>query len=169
MTTAPTLQTQRLTLRMPVLADFGPRAAFYATARSVWEDGPLDRPAAWRIWASEVGQWPLMGFGPFSLDDRETGIYVGEVGIYQPEGYPEPELGWFVVPEAEGKGFASEAARAVMFWARQSFGWDRLVNYIAPGNALSIALALRLGGVPSSLPGCDATDVVITHDLRGLA
>ncbi len=63
-----------------------------------------------------------------------------------------------------------EAARAVMVWARASFGWDRLVNYIDPGNARSIALGLRLGGViDAGLPGQDATDVVIRHDLRGLA
>ncbi|EEW26138.1 GNAT family N-acetyltransferase [Rhodobacter ferrooxidans] len=167
--TAPSLQTARLTLRMPVLADFGPRADFYASGRSVWEGGPVDRRQAWRLWASEVGQWPLLGFGPFSVDDRVSGAYLGEVGIYQPEGYPEPELGWFVVPAAEGRGIATEAARAVMLWARQTHGWDRLVNYIAPGNARSIALALRLGGVRADLPGVDAGDLVLAHDLRGLA
>ena len=166
---APTLHTERLTLRMPVLADFGHRAAFYASDRSVWEDGPLDRRAAWRVFASEIGQWLLMGFGPFSIDDRATGTYLGEVGIYQPEGYPEPELGWFVVPGAEGKGIALEAARVVMLWVRRTFGWDRLVSYIGPRNQRSIALALRLGGQRAALPGADPTDVVITHDLRALA
>lgn len=165
---APTLTTQRLTLRMPVLADFEPRAAYYGSDRAVWEGGPYDRPTAWRIFASEVGQWPLLGYGPFSVDSRD-GIYLGEVGIYQPEGYPEPELGWFVLPEAERQGIAAEAARAVMIWARESFGWDHLVNYIGPGNARSIALALRLGGQRSDRLGVDADDVVILHDLRGLA
>ncbi len=61
---APTLHTERLTLRMPVMADFEPRAAFAASERSVWEGGPIDRAAAWRMFASEVGQWPLMGYGP---------------------------------------------------------------------------------------------------------
>lgn len=166
---APSLHTQRLTLRMPVLADFGPRADFYASDRSVFEDGPLDRRAAWRVFASEVGQWPLLGFGPFSVDDTATGAYLGEVGIYRPEGYPEPELGWFTTPEAEGQGIAFEAAQAVMAWARETFGWDHLDNYIDPRNARSIALALRLGGARVSAPGADPTDVVIRHDLRGLA
>ena len=165
---APTLHTPRLVLRMPVMADFDHRAAFYASERSAWEDGPLDRHAAWRVWASEVAQWPLMGYGPFSVDDRATGGYVGEVGIYHPSGYPEPELGWFVIPAAEGQGFAAEAAQAVMLWARQSFGWDHIVNYIAPGNHRSIALAQRLGGVLSDRPGIGAGDVVLIHDLRGL-
>jgi RimJ/RimL family protein N-acetyltransferase len=166
---APTLTTPRLTLRMPVMADFAHRAAFYASDRSVWEGGPFDAAMAWRIWASEVGQWPLMGFGPFSVDDSESGAYVGEVGIYQPQGYPEPELGWFVTPAAEGRGLAAEAARRVLLWARKTFQWDHLVNYIDPGNARSIALASQLGGTRTDRPGVDAGDVVMIHDLRGLA
>lgn len=166
---APVLTTGRLTLRMPRYEDFAHRLAFYGSDRSVWEGGPHDRETAWRIFASEVGQWPLMGFGPFSVDDTATGAYLGEAGVYQPEGYPGPELGWFVIDSAEGKGVASEAARAVMVWARRTFGWDRIDNYIDPGNARSIALGLRLGGQRVDAPGVDPTDVVIRHDLRGLA
>jgi RimJ/RimL family protein N-acetyltransferase len=166
---APTLTTPRLTLRMPVMADFAHRAAFYASDRSVWEGGPFEAATAWRVWASEVAQWPLLGFGPFSVDDRANGTYVGEVGIYQPHGYPEPELGWFVTPPAEGRGIAAEAALRVMLWVRQTFHWDHIVNYIDPGNARSIALATRLGGTPTDRPGVDAGDVVMIHDLRGLA
>lgn len=167
---APTLHTARLTLRPPRLADFEHWAAFFASPRSAHERGPMDRAEAWRTWAADVALWSLKGYGPFGLDDRETGAYLGEVGLYEPEGYPEPELGWFVIPEAEGRGYALEAARAVMLWARQSFGWDRLINIIDPANTRSIALGLRLGGViDPALPGVDPGDVVIRHDLRGLA
>jgi RimJ/RimL family protein N-acetyltransferase len=164
---APVLATARLMLRMPRYDDFEHRLAFYATDRAIWEGGPFARVDAWRIFASEVGQWPLMGFGPFSVD--QDGTYVGEVGIYQPEGYPEPELGWFVTEAAEGKGIAAEGARAVMLWAHQTFGWDHIDNYIDPGNTRSIALGLRLGGVQVDAPGVDPGDVVIRHDLQGLA
>jgi RimJ/RimL family protein N-acetyltransferase len=166
---APDLKTDRLCLRMPVYADFAHRLAFYASDRSVWEGGPFTPRESWRIFASEVGQWPLMGFGPFSIDDRATGDYLGEVGVYQPEGYPEPELGWYVTDAAEGRGIAAEGARAVMGWARRTFGWDHVDNYIDPGNQRSIALGLRLGGQIVDVPGDDPTDVVIRHDLRGLA
>jgi RimJ/RimL family protein N-acetyltransferase len=170
MTTAPTLTTERLVLRMPRLEDFEPRAAFFATPRSVHEGGPLGRRAAWRLFASEVGQWPLLGYGPYAVDDRATGAYLGEVGIYHAADYPEPELGWFVTPEAEGRGIAYEAARAVLDWITVSFAWERIVNYIDPDNARSIALGLRLGGtIDPSLPGSDPTDVVIRHDLRSAA
>ncbi len=167
--TAPVLMTERLRLRMPRYEDFAHRLDFYASDRSVWEGGPFAAREAWRVFASEVGQWPLMGFGPFSIEDRHTGDYLGEVGIYQPEGYPEPELGWFVTEAAEGRGIAAEGARAVMVWARTTFGWDHIDNYIDPGNTRSIALGLRLGGVIADVPGDDPTDVVIRHDLRAAA
>jgi RimJ/RimL family protein N-acetyltransferase len=161
----PVLQTVRLILRATRLTDFEHFAAFYASERSRWEDGPMTREQAWRVWASDVALWPLKGFGPFGVDDRVSGAYLGEVGIYQPEGYPAPELGWFVVPEAEGRGIALEAARAVMRWARHDLGWRQLVNYIDPGNERSITLALRLGGKCTDAPGSSPGDLVILHDL----
>ncbi|MGB7261199.1 MAG: GNAT family N-acetyltransferase [Albidovulum sp.] len=167
---APTLHTERLTLRAPKLADFEHWAAYFASQRSVHEFGPMSRAEAWKHWSSDVALWPLKGYGAFGLDDRATGAYIGEVGIYEFIGYPVPELGWFIIPEAEGKGYAAEAARAVMLWARQSQGWDELINIIDPANDRSIALGLRLGGtIDPTRPGTDPDDVVIVHDLRARA
>lgn len=166
----PTLTTERLTLSAPELADFEHWAAFFASPRAVHERGVMARDAAWRVWASDVALWQLRGYGPFRVSDRTTGAYIGEVGIYQPDGYPGPELGWFVLPEAEGKGYAAEAARAVMSWARDSLGLTRLINIIDPENSRSIALGLRLGGViDPDAEGEDPGDVVIVHDLTGKA
>lgn len=162
----PVLETERLSLSAPELSDFEHWAAFFASPRAVHERGMIDRAAAWRVWASDVAIWQLRGFGPFRVADRGTGAYLGEVGIYEPDGYPEPELGWFVIPAAEGRGVAAEAAGAVMAWARDTLGWRRLINIIDPANDRSIALGLRLGGVidPEAL-GEDPGDVVIVHDL----
>jgi RimJ/RimL family protein N-acetyltransferase len=166
----PVLTTGRLRLRAPRLADFDHHAAFFASGRSVHEGGPLDRLGAWRHWAADVALWSLRGYGPFGVDDRRTGAYLGEVGLFHGEGYPAPELGWFVVPEAEGKGVASEAAQAVLAWVRGTFDWPHITNIIEPGNTRSIALGLRLGGViDPTLPGIDPGDVVIRHDLRAAA
>lgn len=166
----PVLETGRLRLRAPRLGDFEHHAAFFASDRSVHEGGPKDRLQAWQHWASDVALWALRGYGPFGVDDRETGAYLGEVGIFHGEGYPSPELGWFVVPEAEGKGIACEAASAVLGWVRDSFDWTHITNIVEPANSRSIALGLRLGGViDPDLPGIDPGDVVIRHDLRGAA
>ncbi len=141
----PTLTTDRLILRAPSLADFGPFAAHCASPRAVFEDGPLTRAAAWREFASAAGQWLLRGYGAFSIEDRKGGGYLGESGIFHPPHYPEPEIGWTVMAGAEGKGIAFEAASAVRDWAYGSLRLGGLVSYIAEGNARSIALARRLG------------------------
>ena len=165
----PVLETPRLRLRAPVLADFAHHAAFHASDRSRFEGGPRDRLAAWRYWAADAALWMPRGYGPFGVEDRETGEYLGEVGIFQPEGYPGPELGWFVTSAAEGRGIAFEAAQAVMGWLRTRLGWDEVISIIHPENARSIALGLRLGGrIDPSRDGTDPGDVVIVHDLRGL-
>lgn len=167
---APTLHTARLTLRMPRLADFEAWATYFASDRSIHEGGPLNRKAAWKHWAADVALWTLKGYGPFGVDDRATGTYLGEVGIYHGEGYPAPELGWFVTPQAEGKGVALEAAGAVLGWVKANFDWHHITNIIEPDNARSIALGLRLGGViDQTLPGIDPGDVVIRHDLWRVA
>lgn len=164
----PILHTSRLVLRAPRLDDFEHHAVFHASPRATWEGGAKSRPQAWRIWAGDVACWLLRGYGPFSVE--LDGVFVGEVGIYHAAEYPEAELGWFVVPEAEGRGIAAEAARAVMAWVRGHFGWDEITNIIDPSNLRSIALGLRLGGrIDPTRPGIDAGDVVIVHDLRGFA
>jgi RimJ/RimL family protein N-acetyltransferase len=143
----PTLSTERLFLRAPRTADFEGYADFYASERSVWEDGPLPRGAAWAEFASAAGGWVLRGFGPFSVEEKATGDYLGEVGLYQPPHYPEPELGWILMAAAEGRGIAAEAARAVRAWAYATLGLATLVSYISFGNLRSIRLAERLGAV----------------------
>lgn len=166
----PEIETARLRLRAPVLADFEAHAEYSASGRSRHEGGPHDRVAAWRIWASDCALWLLRGYGPFGVEDRGSGAYLGQVGIFQAEGYPGPELGWFVVPEAEGRGIAFEAARAVLDWLRRTTDWAHVTSIVEPANTRSIALGLRLGGVvDASLPGIDPWDVVIRHDLRGAA
>lgn len=166
----PAFLTERIVLRAPRLEDFEHWAPFFASERSRFERGPMGREEGYRTWAADVALWTLRGYGPFGCDHRETGAYLGEVGIYRPEGFPGPELGWFVIPEAEGKGFAYEAARTVLDWVRAAFDWPHVTNIIDPRNTRSIALGQRLGGViDPTLPGIDPGDVVIRHDLRDAA
>jgi RimJ/RimL family protein N-acetyltransferase len=61
--------------------------------------------------------------------------------------FPERELGWLVYPEAEGHGFAFEAATALRAWARETRKFETLVSYIDPANLRSIRLAERLGAM----------------------
>jgi RimJ/RimL family protein N-acetyltransferase len=165
MSAIPTLETARLTLRAPRAADFPGYAAFYASDRSVYEDGPLSRIAAWKEFAAAAGGWGLRGYGSLSIEERATRAYAGEVGIYHLATYPEPEIGWMVVGGAEGRGIAREAASALRAWAYARFGWTTLVSYIAPANGRSVRLAERLGARldPAAALPEDETCLVFRH------
>ncbi|PWK58435.1 GNAT family N-acetyltransferase [Silicimonas algicola] len=142
----PVLETERLTLRAPVLADADNFVAFYGSERSTHVGGPLTPRAAWNFFATELGHWALRGFGMFSAVPKGSETAIAMVGHWQPVDWPEREVGWLVLdPDCEGKGIAHEAARACVDHAYRVLGWDTVVSYIDPRNARSIALARRLG------------------------
>ena len=141
----PTIITERLILRAPNAEDFEPLAEFYGSERSVYEDGPYSRKAAWREFCTSVATWHFFGFGVFTIEERKSGAWVGEVGINFPDDYPEHEIGWTLSASFEGKGYAFEAASAAREWAFSTQKLPTLVSYIDPENARSIRLAERLG------------------------
>ena len=146
LTNAPALHTERLILRGPELSDFELFAAFYADpVRSHGFGGVLPRDQAWRWFASMIGHWHLRGYGFWTVTDKADGTALGICGLWFPEGWPEPELGWMLFPSAEGKGIAFEAATAVRDHAYAALGFSTLTSNIVPGNTRSIALAERLG------------------------
>ena len=142
----PRLETERLILRGPEAQDFEPIAAFYADeARSWGFGGPLKRDDAWRWLATSIGHWALHGYGLFTMELKESGTACGLTGLWNPEGWPEPELGWVLFDGFEGKGLAREGAEKARFWAYADLGLATLTSNIKPGNDRSIALAERMG------------------------
>ncbi|GHF57724.1 GNAT family N-acetyltransferase [Seohaeicola zhoushanensis] len=141
----PTLRTERLVLRAPRQDDFEVFAAFYAGPRSHFVGGPLTRELAWRMLAMEAGHWQLRGFGRWIVEERASGQAVGLVGLFEPEGWPEPELGWDLFDGHEGKGFATEAAEAGRAFAYDVLGWTTLISLVKPKNEASARVATRLG------------------------
>jgi len=144
---APVLRTDRLVLRPHVMADFDAYAALFASPRAE-HVGVLDRRGAWFSFASDVAQWALMGCGAWAVERAQDGAFIGQVAINRPVHFPEPELGWMLFAPFEGRGYATEAARAACAFAFGTLGLPALVSYVGPDNGRSIALARRLGAVP---------------------
>lgn len=141
----PVLETERLILRANRPEDFEPYAAFYASDRAALRGGQQSRDEAFMLFAAEIGHWQIRGYGFWAVEERATGLYCGQVGLWNPEGWPEPEVGWLVVPEAEGRGIAHEAALVSRAYAYDTLGWTRIASCIADGNTRSIRLAERMG------------------------
>jgi RimJ/RimL family protein N-acetyltransferase len=166
----PVLKTERLTLREPRAVDGEAWIALMTSDRAVHVGGPLDRRGAFRLWCAQWGHWAMRGFGNWAVERRSDGAFLGLVGCWKPEPWPEAEIGWTLTAEAEGHGYAHEAARAARRWAYDVAGWATAVSYIEPANARSIALAERLGCVRDDAAGrVDPDDLVYRHPAPGAA
>ncbi|MEP5729028.1 MAG: GNAT family N-acetyltransferase [Sulfitobacter sp.] len=143
---APILTTDRLILRGPKPSDVEAIIAFYADADQAFGfGGVLPRDQAWRWWASVIGHWHMRGYGFWTITLKGNDTPAGICGLWNPEGWPEPEMGWIAFEGNEGKGIAFEAATAVRLHAYTHMGFTTLSSNIVPGNTRSIALAERLG------------------------
>ena len=141
----PTLETERLILRAPAEKDFETEAAFFESDASRFVGGPVPRHQSWRALACVIGHWAMRGYGFWALENKETGEYLGRVGLWNPEGWPEPEIGWTLMKNAQGHGFATEAAIAARDYAYNELGWPTAISLIDPANTPSEAVAKRLG------------------------
>jgi RimJ/RimL family protein N-acetyltransferase len=143
-----TLETDRLTLRMLRESDLDSYADMCAdpeVMRFIGDGQPLARPMAWRNLALMVGHWSLRGYGMWAAEERASGILVGRVGFWNPEGWPGFELGWMLRRSFWGRGYATEGARAALQFAFNRLEKSHVISLIHPDNAASIRVAQRLG------------------------
>ena len=164
MNNIPTLTTNRLVLRAPCFADWPAYQEMMGSARSVYMGGPFDQTAAWGMFCHGIALWSLTGYGALTIEHRQISAPLGQVEINSGPLFPEPELGWLLHQNAEGKGYAYEAACTLKQWAFDTARLCTLVSYIDPPNHRSCALAERLGGtLDPDAPKQDPTDLVYRY------
>ncbi|MFT3725283.1 MAG: GNAT family N-acetyltransferase [Hyphomonadaceae bacterium] len=150
---APVIETERLRLRAHTADDF-------EASVPMWNDPivtrfiggrPYTREEVWQRLQRYAGSWVLLGHGFWAIEDRVTQRLIGEVGIMDAKRDIDPpfgddrEFGWALLPEAHGKGYASEALQAALDWEKRHLGGDCIVALIDPDNAPSIKLANKFG------------------------
>jgi RimJ/RimL family protein N-acetyltransferase len=150
------IETARLILRQPRLSELDRWAQFMADPATANPLGGVQpRAAVWRSLAMMAGSWAIAGFGMFSVLDRSSGTWVGRLGPWCPEGWPGTEVGWGILREYWGRGYATEGAIAAIDWAFDRLGWAEVIHAIATDNRNSQAVAQRLGSDrrgPAHLP-----------------
>ena len=134
------LESARLRLRQWREDDVGPLLAFYndPVSESIYGAG-VTRADIWRRIALFFGHFHLRGFGPWALEEKTSKSFVGHGGLWFPEGWDDVEVGYGIAPEA------ALCARNYGY----EIGIPRLVSYIQPDNAASIAVAARLQAKPN--------------------
>lgn len=96
----------------------------------------------------ETQQWLLRAL---VLPDESR--MVGHAGFHGPPGVNGPglpdalELGYTVFREFRGRGYATEAALALIDWAAETHGIRRFIASVAPRNEPSLAIIGKLGFV----------------------
>jgi RimJ/RimL family protein N-acetyltransferase len=144
----PEIETERLLMRGWRDTDTDAWAELCAddeVMRSLGREGGISLGDAWRDMAIMAGHWALKGFGHWVLESRATGELVGRAGLYHPADWPGLEMGWTVARPQWGNGYAGEAARATMEWARTELAADHLISLIADDNHRSQRVAEKLG------------------------
>lgn len=113
---------------------------------NVGDRGVRDLESA-RRYITEVpgASYRRFGFGLWLVELKVTAQPIGLCGLLRRDSHPDVEIGFALLPEARGQGYAFEAAAATVHVALNTLALTRLVAITAPGNAASIRLLERLG------------------------
>jgi [ribosomal protein S5]-alanine N-acetyltransferase len=92
-----------------------------------------------------IASYAEHGHGLYLVSLKEDNTPVGICGLLQRTTLPDKDIGFALLPEYTGKGYALEAATAIIQYSREQLGIKRIVAITLPGNARSIRLLAALG------------------------
>lgn len=144
-----TAETPRLHLREVELAD----AAFFhrllnesSFLQNIGDRGVRSTADAVRYIDHSIrGRYRLLGYGMYLVQRKEDGIPLGTCGLVKRDFLDRPDLGFAFLPEHERRGYAVEAARAVIAAAASRWGIAQLYAITKFDNHRSLRLLDRLG------------------------
>lgn len=101
----------------------------------------------------EAGEhWEAHGFGRWVLWAGDERIGTVKLAYCSWTGEPEVELGYAIAPRVWNQGYAAEAARGALDYARDHTGLSEVIAVVADGNSRSMSVLQRLGfGLPSEV------------------
>jgi len=142
-----TLETQRLMLRVPIESDFMSYRSFFQDSDLSWfYGGPLSEQDTWKQLAQDIGHWHLKGYGMWSIVRKSDNRMIGGCGYWWPDGWPRPELSWWLTGEGQGCGYASEASAVVIDFGYDQLHWQQVETHIKDDNLAALKLLERLRG-----------------------
>ena len=143
------LETERLTLRRLTTDD----AAFIFRLvnepywlRFIGEKGvkTLDDARNY-ILTGPMASYEQFGFGIYLAELKGSGRPIGICGFVTRDTLEHPDIGFALLPEFWGQGYAYESAAAVMAFGKDVLGLDRILAVTNPDNYSSIRVLEKLG------------------------
>ena len=110
-----------------------------------------DPQQQWERLMRNAGSWSLYGYGVFHVRPHGSDEIVGSMGVFHswrgldPRMDDQPEAGWIVRCDWQGKGVAGEVMPIVLRWFEAQHGRRRIVAMIERGNVASERVAASLG------------------------
>jgi RimJ/RimL family protein N-acetyltransferase len=111
------------------------------------------------------GSYRENGFGMWVAVQKLDGKAVGLAGLVRREGLDTPDLGYAFIQKAWGRGYAQEAAAAILAHAQGPLGIPKLAAITKPENFASMAVLKKIGFTYQcmiQLPGIDGESTYFT-------
>jgi RimJ/RimL family protein N-acetyltransferase len=142
------LETERLHLRPLLETDLDDLCALYAdleVMRNIGNGLPRNREQTAERLHRALAHWQKYGFGIWTVCDKSDGRFLGRCGYGNWRDYPDMELAYILHRFAWGKGYCTEAARAVVRHAFERSRLPRLIAVARPQNSGSIGVMRKVG------------------------
>ena len=97
------------------------------------------------ILTGPLASYERFGFGMYLTVLKEERIPIGICGLLKRDSLEDVDVGYAFLPQFWSKGYAFESASAVMAYARNVLGIDRIVAVVSPDNGASIHILEKLG------------------------
>jgi len=110
------------------------------------------------IWAA----YQAHGFGLYAVLLKPSPLPIGLCGLLKRDFLSSPDLGFALLPEYCGHGYAAEAVRAVLSHAQAELEIERVYAIVKPGNLRSVRLLGQFGfrrAGPCQIPQGDAVEL----------
>ena len=85
------------------------------------------------------------GFGLFLVELKDSSLPIGMCGLLKRDNLPDVDVGFAFLPKYRMKGYAFEAASAILKYAKETIGLKRILGIVNPDNAASIRVLEKLG------------------------
>lgn len=140
-------ETLRLTLREMTEADLDFIDEMQEEEAVRFPDGPgRDRKTEReKLEAYRKNMYGFYGFGIWLVIEKESGRPVGRAGLQMRDGFETPELGFAIAREHRQRGYAEEACRAVLRYAKEELELRRIRAVVDQENQKSRRLCEKLG------------------------
>lgn len=142
------LETKRLRLRETTPEDLDALYEIYAMpGMTAYMEGLFPDPEDEKRYLLDYirNVYGLMGFGVWSVLEKESGRLIGRCGFSVRNGFERIELGFLIGTRWQGRGYAQEACAAALRYGSDFLGIDTVQALVREGNTVSVHVLEKLG------------------------